>query len=306
MKKAYLELGYACNNFCKHCFVPQTQMKRDLNTDEIKGILDRLENEGYSVVAFTGGEPTLRRDLFELVRYARSIGLENIELQTNGRILYYADYAKQIKKMNFSKVGLSIHSHKKKQHEYLTQAQGSWEQTVQGIKNAIKFGIPLMTNTVISRINYTDIEDTVIMLSKLGVKEIELDFIRFIGNAEKYFPVLSVRMSDIWPFLRKTFDHSAELPLEMIYIDDYPLCLMNGYEKFNADSFGEGVHDEDAMHFNTDFKGGESIHKNEKIYTNKCGVCAHRGKCQGIWKEYLKHFGDKEFRPVRYLHESVH
>ena len=100
--------------------------------------------------------------------------------------------------------------------------------------------------------------------------------------------------------LKKTFDISKTLPIDMIYIDDYPMCLMKGYEKFNADSFGEEneIHDEESKHYNVDFKDGASIHENEKIYTKRCNKCKYRKKCQGVWKEYIEYFGDGELRPV--------
>ena len=300
MKKAYLELGYVCNNLCRHCFVPQTQRKHDLTTDNVKRILDKLNEDNYDTVAFTGGEPTIRGDLFELVKYAKSIGLKNIELQTNGRMMYYLDFAKKIKKAGFSKVYISIHSHIPEHHDYLTQVKGSWKQTMGGIKNAVNLGIPLMTNTVINKVNYKDVPDLVNLLSSIGIREIELDFIRYIGNAKVYFNDLKIRMTDVWSYLKKTFDMSKTLPIDMIYIDDYPLCLMKGYEEFNADSFGEEgeVHDEDAKHYNVDFKDGQLIHENQKIYLDRCSKCKYRNKCQGIWKEYIDYFGDDEFRPI--------
>ena len=106
-------------------------------------------------------------------------------------------------------------------------------------------------------------------------------------------------MTEVWPFLKKAFDISDGLPVNLIYIDDYPMCMTKGYEKFNADSFADGVHDDDSEHFNADFIGGNLIHENQKIFTKKCNDCEHRKKCQGIWKEYVKHFSDKEFGNVK-------
>lgn len=295
MKKAYLEMGYVCNNLCRHCFVPQTERKHDLKTGEIKRILDKMERGGFDVVAFTGGEPTLRRDLFELMLYAKKIGIGEIELQTNGRMLSYPGYAEKLGKAGLSKIYISIHSHLPETHDSLTQVKGSWDQTVRGIKNSVKAGLPVMTNTVISGINYNHVPDLVVMLSNLGIREIELDFVRFIGNGKIYFEDLKMRMKDAWPYLKKAFDLSKKLPIDMIYVDDYPLCMTRDYEKFNADSFGDGVHDDDAEHFNVDFREGSSIHENEKIFVKACGQCSERKKCQGIWKEYVEYFGYSEF-----------
>jgi len=297
MKKAYLHLGNSCNNSCINCFVDQINNGQNLETDVIKKILDSIRKESYDVVAFTGGEPTIRKDLFELVRYAKSIGLKNIELQTNGRMLSYIDYAKKVRRTGFSKVYISIHSNIREHHELLTRVRGSWAQTMSGIRNALEFKIPLMTNTVVNGINYKDIPDTVAMLSGLGVREIELDFIRFRGNAGIYFNALKIRMSDAWPWLRKAFDISKKFSLKMIYIDDYPICLMEGYEKFNSDYFSDGIHDETAKGFATVQSHGASIHENEKIYMKKCTQCLYGKKCQGIWKEYIEFFGEGEFKP---------
>ena len=149
MKKAYLEMGYVCNNLCKHCFVPQTQKKQDLTTEQIKKILLKMKRDGFGVVAFTGGEPTLRKDLFTVLNFSKSIGIKVIEIQTNGRMLCYEDYVNKIKNSGISKVCISIHSHNPEHHDYITQSKGSYEQTISGIKNSLKMGIPIMTNTVI-------------------------------------------------------------------------------------------------------------------------------------------------------------
>ncbi len=81
-----LALTYRCNNNCSHCYNARERNSPELNTERWKQIIDKLWDIGIPHLVFTGGEPTLRDDLAELVRYAEQRGFVT-GLNTNGRKL---------------------------------------------------------------------------------------------------------------------------------------------------------------------------------------------------------------------------
>ncbi|MCK4896126.1 MAG: PqqD family peptide modification chaperone, partial [Candidatus Heimdallarchaeota archaeon] len=80
-----LALTYRCNNKCTKCYVEHKREIIELNTDEWKQVLDNLWEIGIPHVTFTGGEPTLRKDLPELVAYAEDLGIIT-GIISNGRM----------------------------------------------------------------------------------------------------------------------------------------------------------------------------------------------------------------------------
>ncbi|MCK5845788.1 MAG: radical SAM protein, partial [Victivallales bacterium] len=95
-RKILLRLGYSCNNECVFCHSRDRRFKNaDQGTDLITLRIEAAAEAGVDMVVFSGGEPTIRKDLFELCARAQSVGLE-VGLITNGRMLYYKDYAERL------------------------------------------------------------------------------------------------------------------------------------------------------------------------------------------------------------------
>jgi MoaA/NifB/PqqE/SkfB family radical SAM enzyme len=105
--RAMLELTYRCNFSCRHCYVgPGRRRGRELGTRGWMRVMDGLREAGFLVLGFTGGEPFLRADLFELIAYARRSGFRLI-LNTNG---YFIDEAAagELSRWRLDKVDVTV------------------------------------------------------------------------------------------------------------------------------------------------------------------------------------------------------
>lgn len=90
-----LKVGFGCNNNCKFCF----QTKRTPSFRSVESIKKELINiraGGFSYVVFEDGEPTLRKDIFDLIRYAKELEFKQIDIQSNGRMFFIKRFVESL------------------------------------------------------------------------------------------------------------------------------------------------------------------------------------------------------------------
>lgn len=176
-----LALTYRCNNDCLHCYNARPRNYAELSTNQWMTILERLWDIGIPHVVFTGGEPTLRDDLPDLISHAQSIGLIT-GLNTNGRRLCDKRFVEQLVLSGLDHVQITIESHEPSIHDKIVMAKGAWQQTVKGIVNALDTPLYVMTNTTLLRDNSPYIDQTLDFLSRLGVSTVGLNGLIYSGR----------------------------------------------------------------------------------------------------------------------------
>jgi MoaA/NifB/PqqE/SkfB family radical SAM enzyme len=102
---AHLEISNQCNMKCEYCYAGSKE-GIELNTEDWKKILKNIAHFGVFQVSFGGGEPTLRKDLFELAHYVSELGM-NLGMTTNGKIL--STLNPKLLKKYFMQVNVSWH-----------------------------------------------------------------------------------------------------------------------------------------------------------------------------------------------------
>jgi radical SAM protein with 4Fe4S-binding SPASM domain len=147
----------ACNLKCVHCYNDSGAAKADdeLSTTQAKIVLDDLAQFGVPSVLFSGGEPLMRPDLFEIIHYAVERGLRAV-ISTNGTLIS-ADVAKKIKQHRVSYVGISLdgigHINDK-----FRGVSGAFERAVEGIKNCQDAGVRIGLRLTLTKRNVQDLE----------------------------------------------------------------------------------------------------------------------------------------------------
>lgn len=160
------ELTFRCNEKCKHCYCIVDKARQELTTEEIKKILDDLYDMNCFEVTFTGGDPFVRSDTFEILKYAKSKGFL-ITIFTNGNLLSDSDLL-FIKSLDIKAIHFSVYSDKPEKHDEFTQVPGSWQKTINAIKKCVMLGIP--TNIKICTLdwNINDIGGILKLAEDLG------------------------------------------------------------------------------------------------------------------------------------------
>jgi MoaA/NifB/PqqE/SkfB family radical SAM enzyme len=296
VERVDLKLGFRCNNNCLSC--PQAHRRHlgELSTERVKGELEAARADGATGVVLTGGEPTVREDLFELARFAKSIGFENIQLQTNGRMLYYKEFTKRLVDAGINDFCIGLHSDTAKVHDFLTRSPGSFDQAVQGIKNLKALNQFVAMNSVIHRLDFERLPKRAELAVSLKVDQFQLAFIHCCGNAAKNMDLLCPRKSEVKPFVHKALDIALAGGLTVM-VEAYPYCFMQGYEKYCSDLYMPPAEVRDAEGVILEF---DELRKNTaKLRGKECPKCRFFKVCEGPWREYPKKFGWKEFVPVK-------
>ena len=159
-RKLDLFIGYSCNNNCRFCYVANRRKHGDNDSEIIKNKLQTGIAEGCDQVHFVGGEPTIRKDIIELVRFANEIGFKSVVITSNGRMFVYKKFTTELLKLDVTNLILSIHGHNAMIHDSLTQVDGSFDQLMKGIDNIheirdkVKSNVLVESNVVIVNKNY--------------------------------------------------------------------------------------------------------------------------------------------------------
>jgi MoaA/NifB/PqqE/SkfB family radical SAM enzyme len=291
-----LKLGFKCNNNCLSC--PQAHRRHlgDLSTEQAKALILAGLKDGAKELVLTGGEPTVREDLIELVSFARENGYERVQLQTNARMLSYVSLAKKLIDAGITEFCVGLHSDKAEIQEFLTQSPGSFNQTIAGIKNLVGLGQQVTINSVIHKLDFKRLPKRAELAVDLGVQQFQLAFIHCAGNAMKNIDLLLPRKSEVKPFVHRALDIAIDAGVRTM-VEAYPYCFMEGYEKYCSELYMPSSEIRDAEGVIEDF--GKSRVESGKAKGPDCPNCRFFAVCEGPWKEYPEKFGWGEFRPVK-------
>ncbi|MBR3280257.1 MAG: radical SAM protein [Clostridia bacterium] len=171
-----------CNQRCIHCYAAgqiESNVK-ELSTEEWKIAIDKLREIGIPQITFTGGEPTVRKDLVELVDYAKWFVTR---LNTNG-ILLTKELCKKLYEASLDSVQVTLYSSNPVTHNRLVRAN-TFDKTWAGIQNAIEAGLNISINTPLCSFNADEYEDTLEALHKIGVRYVSCSGLIITGNAKK-------------------------------------------------------------------------------------------------------------------------
>jgi radical SAM protein with 4Fe4S-binding SPASM domain len=147
---------HACNLSCKHCYQDaQKKLQDELSTEESKRVIDDLAASGVVALAFSGGEPLMRKDFFELAGYARKQGLYTA-LATNGTMIT-KDTARKLKELDIGYVEISIDGKDAATHDGFRGVPGMFDKSIRGLKHCIDEGIYTCMATTITKYNLGEV-----------------------------------------------------------------------------------------------------------------------------------------------------
>ena len=162
----YMELTYRCNCRCKFCerwkIGPQAHQK-ELTTEEVKKILIQAYKIGVRYVGFTGGEPFLRKDIFEIGKFAKNMGL-TVTVASNGTLINENNIKEIV--TAFDSLTISLDGILKETHDSLRGVKGGYALAMDAIDLLKKWRMPVAVNMVIVRQNFMEIDEYIQFFSE--------------------------------------------------------------------------------------------------------------------------------------------
>ena len=209
-----VEGRWNCNQRCVHCYAAgQADAEEpELSTEQWKAILDRCRLIGVPQVTFTGGEPTMRPDLPELIEYARWF---ITRLNTNG-VKLTPEYCKSLRESALDSCQITFYSADEAIHNRLVGGE-HWAQTVAGIENALAAGINLSVNTPLCTLN-RDYVATLKFLREKGVRYVTCSGLITTGNAAKADSrALQLTLAELREVLRAGVEYAYANEMEISF-----------------------------------------------------------------------------------------
>ncbi len=171
LNELWIHTNNSCNLTCSHCLVNSSPNEdKGLSAESIKKIIDEAVILGTSRFYFTGGEPFMRKDVFELIDYVCSHKESELIILTNG-ILLKGETIERLQKFDkeLLKIQISLDGSRPEINDPL-RGKGSFNLIVEGIKNIVGAGYSPTVTTVVTNSNLDDIQETTKLLALLGVK----------------------------------------------------------------------------------------------------------------------------------------
>ena len=164
---------YKCNLRCKHCYSESGNIsKNELSTEEAIKIVNQLADFGVTSLAFSGGEPLMRKDFYEVARHAVDSGLY-VSLATNGTLLNSENVLK-LKQTGLHYVEVSLDGSDAKTHDFFRGKLGAFDKTLQGLKNCLNEDICTCIAVTATKNNLKEIPAILEMAESMGIDRFTL------------------------------------------------------------------------------------------------------------------------------------
>jgi len=179
------EVTRACAFACVHCRADaqHTRDPRELTTEEGHHLLDRFKQFGSPIVVFTGGDPMMRRDLFELIHYATELGLR-ASLTPTATALATLERLNKAMEAGVRRIALSLDAPSPEVHDAFRQVPGSWERTMKILRNAHSVGLSAQINTTVTKFNVHLLPDMVRFVEEVGAVQWSVFFLVPTGRGQ--------------------------------------------------------------------------------------------------------------------------
>lgn len=182
LRLVFWETTQKCNLSCSHCRMEQETGFNELNTLQAKTLIDSIREFSNPILVFSGGEPLLRKDIFELADYASQKDLKTA-LATNGTLIT-EQIAEEIKKNNIQRVSVSLDGADEVTHDSFRKAKGSFNKAIKAIDLLLDSNISTQINVSVSKHNVDQLESIIKLALSLKIEALHFFFVVPVGCAK--------------------------------------------------------------------------------------------------------------------------
>lgn len=179
------EVTRACAYACVHCRADAIHQRdpRELTTYEAKVLIERLAAFGNNpILIFTGGDPMMRPDLFELIAYASERGLR-CSLTPTATALPTRERLEKARDAGIRRVALSLDAPRPEIHDDFRKVKGSWQRTIDTLHRAQSVGLSVQVNTTVAKHNVDILHEMVKFIQEVNAVQWSVFFLVPTGRA---------------------------------------------------------------------------------------------------------------------------
>jgi len=278
-RKIIMNVTYKCNNRCTFCAVG-TRTQLDGSLERQKELLAHYFNHGVRLADFDGGEPTLYSDLIPLIRHARQLGYEKVNVTTNGRMAVYDDFARALTRSGITTLLFSLHGPDARTHGIQVGVPEAFEQTVTGIRNCVRVApkqVELGMNITLTKTNLARLNDVVQLAWDLGLRWFNIQFLTPFGRATQRVNPDTAEAARIASEVISRWEDRIKFQ-----VINLPFCFMPGKERY---LMGDLLKLERHMVFvNNEEVNLFQYLKERRVYKEVCESCPHKIFCGGFYE----------------------
>lgn len=271
LRLVFWETTAGCNLKCVHCRrmeVTDELSGRDLTTNQGKELINKIAEVGRPVLVFSGGEPLMRPDIFELAGHAKAAGLLTA-LATNGTLIDSA-MAERIAKAKFDRVSISLDGAHAETHDSFRGFEGSFDKAVEALKLLCDNSVSTQVNCTIARHNKDQIEDVLKLAERVGAVAVHYFLLVPVGCGQQIADEQMLDMNEVEEQLRLIYglDRNTSLQIK-------PTCAPQYYRILRQEAKDHGRPQQPAKH-----SSSASLHSITKGCLAGTGVCfvSHAGE----------------------------
>jgi MoaA/NifB/PqqE/SkfB family radical SAM enzyme len=274
-----MNVTYVCNNHCTFCAVG-TRTQVDGHPTRQREHLVKYARMGVRMVDFDGGEPTLNPELVPLIRGARALGYERVNVTTNGRMCFYDEFARRLVTSGLTTLLFSVHGPDATTHAQQVGVAEAFEQTIGGIQNCVKHapdGVELGMNITLTKGNTEKLPEVAALAWDLGLKWLNVQFLTPFGRATSHIAPDTARAAQVTEQVIDAW--RSRMKLQVINL---PFCYMPGYEEFLVGDLGK--HERRMVFVNNEDVNLAGYLAERRVRKPVCAPCPHAIFCGGFYE----------------------
>jgi len=279
---AVIPIWYHCNNDCSICMLAKVKNRLDtVNPAQFRSLVRGLVKDGrYDGLILSGAEITTFEHLELYVREAASYRrFKKIQIQTNGRHLASPDYVERLVDAGVNEFFISVHG-MEPVHDAITRVPGSFRETMEAIANLAGYPVNIITNTVLTRINYHEIVPLLRMLCAMPIHELHIWNYFPMERSDTHDMIVSIpEVTALFPDIVKVLSTAGK----QLVLKGFPECISPGDPCFIDSRFPLNLIQDD---FWAEFgKNGFATCYYREMCSSK--------KCWALSRAYIEKFGDE-------------
>ncbi|MDD1691888.1 MAG: radical SAM protein [Methanoregula sp.] len=218
-----------CNLSCAHCYNrsgPRCPTEGELSTAQALGLIDDLADMGIPLILFTGGEPLMREDIWELAQHARKKGIK-MALSTNGTLIT-TDIARRIRKSGIEYAGISLDGARAETHDRFRNSPGAFERTVSAFAACRQAGLRCGVRVTLTKENCGELEALIDLASSLGASRFCLYWLVPAGRGIESYERLQLGPGEVTEALTLIYRKAKETDpsvMEFLTVDAPQDCI---------------------------------------------------------------------------------